>query len=187
MYSQYIDYLRTVLDERRFIHSLNVADECKKLALHYNYEFVEKAYLAGLLHDVCKNDSKEKMLQIFNQFDIILDNVQKGQFKLWHSLAGSLFVQDKFGITDSEIISAIKYHTTGKENMSMLEKILYLADFISADRDYDGVDEIRKSAYVDLNKTLIECYKFSIIEVTQKGCPVHIDTVKGYNYLLTER
>lgn len=187
MYSEYIDYLRTVLDERRFIHSLNVADECKKLALHYNYEFVDKAYLAGLLHDVCKNDSKEKMLQIFNKFDIILDNVQTSQFKLWHSLAGSLFIQDKFGISDREIIDAIKYHTTGKENMSMLEKILYLADFISADRDYDGVEAIRENAYTDLDKTLIECYRFSIIEVAQKGCPVHIDTVKGYNFLLIER
>ena len=126
-------------------------------------------------------------MQIFDKFDIILDNVQKSQYKLWHALAGSLFITDEFGIDDAEIINAIKYHTTGKENMSMLEKILYLADFISEDRIYEGVDTLRDLAYRDLNKALIECYRFSIMEVSEKYCPVHIDTIKGYNFLVTER
>lgn len=187
MYQKYIDYLKETLDDYRFNHSLNVADMCKKLASKNNYD-EEKAYLCGLLHDVCKNDSNEKMLQIFHKFDIILDDVQKNVRLLWHSIAGSAFIQDKFSIKDKEIIDAIRYHTTGRENMTKLDKILFLADFISADRNFDGVDRLREIAENnDLDTAIFECLKFSIDELITNQKPIHIDTINAYNYMCLER
>lgn len=185
-YSVYLEYLKSTLDSRRFIHSLNVAEECVKLAEKYGYD-TNTAYLSGLLHDICKNDSKEKMLQIFSEFDIILDDIQLQQQKLWHSIAGSLFIQKKFGVDDTEIIDAIRYHTTGRENMSKLEKILYLADFISSDRDFDGVEYLRENAYLGLDKAVLECFKFSVAELCGIDKPIHPDTFKGYNYIVLNK
>lgn len=187
MYKKYIDYLKETLDDYRFNHSLNVADMCKKLACVNDYD-VDKAYLCGLLHDVCKNDSKEKMLQIFQKFGIMLDDVQSKVFLLWHSIAGSLFIQDKFSIHDNEIINAVRFHTTGKENMTKLEKILFLADYISDDRNFEGVVELRKFAENnDLDSAIFECLKFSINELITNQKPIHIDTIKAYNYMCLER
>ena len=186
MYSIYIDYLKSVLNEHRFEHSLNVAKECLELAKLYNYD-ENKAYLCGLLHDICKNDSKENMLQIFDRFDIILDNVQQEVHLLWHSIAGSLFVGEKFGIDDVDIINAIKYHTTGRENMTKLDKIVYLADVISVDRSFEGVERLREVSRVDLDLAVIECLKSSIKNLSEKNKPIHIDTIKAYNFLVAER
>lgn len=185
-YDEYLDYLKATLDSRRFIHSLNVADECLKLSEIYGYD-CDKAYLSGLLHDICKNDSQEKMLQIFNEFDIILDDIQKAQYKLWHSIAGALFIQKKFNITDTEIIDAIRYHTTGRENMTKLDKILYLADFISADRDFDGVEKLREFAYDDLDKAVLQCFEFSVNELCGINKPIHPDTLNGYNHIVLNK
>lgn len=185
-YDEYLDYLKATLDSRRFIHSLNVADECLKLSEIYGYD-CDKAYLSGLLHDICKNDSQEKMLQIFNEFDIILDDIQKAQYKLWHSIAGALFIQKKFNITDTEIIDAIRYHTTGRENMTKLDKILYLADFISADRDFDGFEKLREFAYDDLDKAVLQCFKFSVNELCGINKPIHPDTLNGYNHIVLNK
>lgn len=182
MYSKYIDYLKETLNEHRFEHSLNVADECKKLAERFNYD-ANKAYLCGLLHDICKNDSQEKMLQIFNKFDIILDNVQRSTPLLWHSIAGAVFIQAKFGIDDEEIIDAIRFHTTGREDMTKLDKIVYLADVISVDRDFDGVENLREISRKDLDLAVFECLKSSIKDLSSKNKLIHIDTIKAYNFL----
>lgn len=186
MYSEYINYLKKALNEHRFQHSLNVADECAVLAQKYDYDS-DRAYLCGLLHDVCKNDSKENMLKIFNKFGIMLDDIQKTQFKLWHSIAGAAFIQEKFSVNDREIIDAIRYHTTGRENMTKLDKILYLADFISADRNFEGVDALRKAASDNLDKAVVACLKFSINELCEINKPIHIDTLKAYNSMIIEK
>lgn len=178
-------YLQEHLDKKRFNHSINVAEESYKLAEKYGYN-KDKAYLCGLLHDVCKNETQEKMLQMFDEFGIILDDIQKSQYKLWHAVLGAQFIQNEFGICDKEIVDAIRYHTTGRPNMTKLDKILYLADFISADRDFEGVDHLREYAYVNLDIAVFECFKFSIEELCSMNKPIHIDTLNGYNYLITK-
>ena len=186
MYSEYISYLKQVLNEHRFQHSLNVAEKCAELSELYGFD-KEKAYLCGLLHDICKNDSEEKMLQIFDKFDIILDNVQKSVKSLWHSIAGAALIQEKFNILDIEIIDAIKYHTTARANMSKLEKIVFIADVISKDRDFDCVEKLREYSLVDLDLAVIECLKSSINNLTNKNALIHIDTINAYNFMIAER
>ncbi len=182
----YIEYLQNNLDKKRFKHSLNVAEESVKLAEKYGYN-KDKAYLCGLLHDICKNESKENMLQMFKEFGIILDDIQKSQYKLWHAILGAKFITEKFGIDDVEIVEAIRYHTTGRANMTKLDKILYLADFISADRDFEGVEKLREFAYFNLDVAILECFKFSINELCSMNKPIHIDTLEGYNFLIFNR
>lgn len=172
--------LQKRLNEKRYYHSLCVADEAKRLAEKYGGDR-EKAYLAGLLHDITKNALDEEHLQIFKEFGIILSDVEQNAKKLWHAMSGSLYVKNILGIYDPEIIDAIRYHTTAKADMSPLAKILYLADFTSKDRDYEDVGVIREYVDESLEKAFIYALKYSIVDLVNQGRAVHPDTVAAYN------
>ena len=139
---EYKVLLKNRLDEDRYYHSLCVADEAKRLAEKYGGD-AEKCYLAGLLHDVTKNSTTEEHLQIFQSFGIILSVVENKAKKLWHAISGSAYIENVLGIKDSEILDAVRCHTTAKANMRLTSKILYLADFTSKDRNYPDVNIIR--------------------------------------------
>ena len=172
--------LQKRLNEKRYYHSLCVADEAKRLAEKYGGDS-DKAYLAGLLHDITKNAPDEEHLQIFKEFGIILNDIEKNAKKLWHAMSGAEYVKNILGINDPEIIEAIRYHTTAKADMSLLAEILYLADFTSKDRDYEDVDVIR--AYVDesLCKAFVYALQYSITDLVNQGRAIHPDTVEAYN------
>lgn len=168
------------LNEKRYYHSLCVADEAKRLAEKYGGN-PEKAYLAGLLHDITKNAPAEEHLKIFADFGIIPNEIEKGAEKLWHAMSGAAYVKHILEINDAEIIDAIRYHTTAKAGMSLLAKILYLADFTSADRDYDDVEVIREYVNESLDKAFVYALEYSITDLVNQGRAVHLDTVAAYN------
>lgn len=172
--------LKSRLNEKRYYHSLCVAKEAERLAEKYGGD-AEKACLAGLLHDITKNAQDEEHLKIFREFGIILSDVEKNAKKLWHAMSGAEYVKHVIGISDPDIIDAIRYHTTAKADMSLLAKILYLADFTSKDRDYEDVDIIR--GYVDesLEKAFVYALQYSITDLVNQGRAVHEDTVRAYN------
>lgn len=172
--------LQKRLNEKRYFHSLCVADEAKRLAEKYGGD-MEKAYLAGLLHDITKNAPDEEHLQIFKEFGIILSDVEQNAKKLWHAMSGALYVKNLLGINDPEIIDAIRYHTTAKADMSLLAEILYLADFTSKDRDYEDVDVIREYVDESLEKAFVYALEYSISDLVNQGRAVHPDTVAAYN------
>lgn len=180
MYEQYIEILKERLNEYRFVHSMNVAKTARELAIRWGAD-PEKAYLAGLLHDICKNDSAENLLQMFDEFGIILDNVEKCAPKLWHAIAGAEYVLRVLKIDDKEIYSAIRCHTTAKAGMSLLDEILYLADYVSAERDYDGVERMRAFVDEDKDKALREALQFTILDLSKEYKPIHPDTFEAYN------
>ncbi len=182
MYSDYIEYLKENLSEHRFIHSLNVAEKCLYLGKKYDYD-EKTAYFCGLIHDVCKNESRENMLQMFDKFGIILDNVQTRVDLLWHSIAGALLVKEKFKVDDEEVLNAIKFHTTGRANMTKLEKIVFLADIISADREFEGVEKLREISEEDLDLAVFYALKSTINNLVKKNSLIHIDTINAYNDL----
>lgn len=179
-YESLKEVLRQRLNEKRYYHSLCVADEAKRLAEKYSGD-IEKAYLAGLLHDITKNAPEEEHLQIFKEFGIILTDIEKNAKKLWHAMSGALYVKNILGISDPEIIDAIRYHTTAKADMSLLAKILYLADFTSKDRDYEDVDVIREYVDESLGKAFVYALQYSITDLVNQGRAVHPDTVEAYN------
>ena len=179
-YGAFKEILKKRLNEKRYYHSLCVADEAKRLAEKYGGD-TEKAYLAGLLHDITKNAPTEEHLKIFSDFGIIPNEIEKGAEKLWHAMSGAAYAEHILGIKDPEIIDAIRYHTTAKAGMSLLAKILYLADFTSADRDYDDVEVIRKYVNESLQKAFVYALQYSIKDLVEQARAVHLDTVAAYN------
>lgn len=177
--------LKKILKPDRYSHTLYTAKEAVKLASIYNVN-EEKAYLSALLHDCAKNLSNEELYKIVEEENMVLDDIMKKSPALVHGLAGSILAQKKYGIKDEEIINAIRYHTTGKENMNMLEKIIFLSDATEESRRYEGVEEIRKISYIDINKAIVLSLDRVINFVILRGNLLHLDTVKARNYLINE-
>lgn len=174
-------YLKEHLSEKRYRHSLNVAAECRKLAEKYG-EDTDKAYFAGLLHDVCKELPADEQKRLVDECGFAVCREELETRSLWHAVAGAYFVKTAFGVEDIDIINAIRFHTVGRAGMTRLEEIVYLGDLVSADRSYKDVDKMRKIVYSDLNEAMLEAFTFSIKTVVKKGGMVPICTVEGYNF-----
>lgn len=174
-------YLKENLSAKRYQHSLNVAAECRKLAEKYG-EDKEKAYFAGLLHDVCKELASEEQQRLIAESGFAVCREELETRSLWHAVAGAYFVKSAFGIEDIDIINSIRFHTVGRAGMSRLEEIVYLGDLVSADRSYKDVDKMRKLVYNDLDTAMLEGFIFSIKSVIKKGGLVPVCTVEGYNF-----
>lgn len=184
-YEKYVEIIREKLDDFRFTHSLAVADRAVELAEKYGAD-KEKAYLAGLLHDITKNLSKDEQLQFFGSSAIMLSNVEKASPKVWHAISGACYIKNVLKIADSEIINAVRYHTTGRQNMSLLEKIIYIADFTSKDRKYPDVDILREKTNNNLDDGIIYALNYTIASLVKKNQVIHPDTLSAYNQLLCE-
>lgn len=177
---QIIEILKDRLDEYRFNHSLAVADEAVVLARRYGCD-EQKAKTAGLLHDIMKNETKENMLDYIKKNNIQLTDVELNSQKLWHSILGSVYIKNDLNFTDKDIINAVRYHTTARAGMSCLEKVIYLADYTSADRNYEGVEQMRAAVKKDMESAMLVALEFSIGELLQKGACIHPDTINAYN------
>ena len=182
-YKQYDELIKSRLTQKRYEHSVNVAEKSAALAEKYSAD-VDKAYLAGLLHDICKDETNENLLKMCNDFGIILDNVSLKSPKLWHAYAGSGYLKEILGIKDAEIINAVYYHTTGRADMTDIEKIVYLADIISDERNFSGVEEIRKSADISLDYGVFSAVKFGIANLCKRECLIHPESLNTYNFYL---
>lgn len=172
--------LKQRLTEKRFYHSCMVSQEAAKLAEKYGGD-VEKAEFAGLVHDIEKDTPSDRQLQTIAKYSIILDDVEKAAPKLLHAISGTAVLQHEFDVTDSDILNAIRYHTTARAGMSLLERIIYLADYISADRKYKGVDDLRKVIYTSLDAGMDTALQYSVSELLEKNAPIHLDTVRARN------
>ena len=139
-----------------------------KLAKRYGAD-EEKAALAALLHDSAKELPKAEMLQIFADNAIIAKNAAKRPAPVWHGYAASVLCQTQWGVTDPEIYLPIECHTTGKQNMSLLDKIIYMADMTSAERDYLGVEALRAEEMQNLDLALCHALEQSIAFVREKA------------------
>ncbi len=182
-YEKIKELLRSRLTEKRYIHSLCVADEAKRLAQKYGADS-DKAYLAGLLHDITKNTPEHTQLLFFEQFGIMLDEITKNSEKLWHAVSGAAYIENVLKIKDSEIINAVRYHTTAKANMTTLEKVLYLADFTSADRDYEDVQVMRRLVDASMEDAMEYALNYTINELMEKRSQIHPDTLNAYNEIM---
>ena len=179
--------LKELLTEKRYVHSLNVADSAKKLAKIYGAD-EEKAYLAGVVHDCAKYFKTDKVDRYVEKYNIELDELEVGNISLSHSIIGSYVVKYDFGIDDEDIISSVRYHTTGKVDMNLMEKIIYVADLIEVGRDYPGVEELRELAYVgDIDAAMIQSFDNTIALMLKKGNTIHPRSVAARNFMITER
>ena len=171
------------LKPSRYGHTLGVVNTAIKLAEIYG-EDKNKAEIAALCHDVAKNMSDEELKKVIEDENIFLSIDEKNTQELWHSIIAPIIARKVFEIEDEEILNAMRWHTTGKENMTNLEKIIYLADLIEPSRKFDGVDEIRELAYKDLDLAMLKALTHTTIYLLTKGCAVDINSVKARNYLV---
>ncbi len=179
-YKTYIDLLASRLSQKRFVHSMNVAKAAVQLTQRYGGDS-EKAYLAGVLHDIMKEEKPETQLQTIKECGIIIDTVTFQGQPLWHAKAGAAYCKTALGITDQDLLNAISYHTTGRAGMSHLEKILYLADYIGEERDYEDVEIMRAETLCSMERGLRYALRFTINDLVSRGKAVHLDTVRAYN------
>ncbi len=177
---QYKEILQNRLTEKRYIHSLNVADSAKELALIYGCD-PEKAYTVGLVHDCCKDEPAGLQLSYILENKVELTEYEINAAKLYHAISGRIFAEKEFGITDEDMLNAIRYHTTGRKGMSLLEKVVFIADFISAERDYNGVDIMREKAKRSLDEAIVEGLGFTIKDLITRNLVIHPDTVLAFN------
>lgn len=183
--SKFYELAEKTLSERRFIHSKNVANSAALLAKKYGEDPL-KAETAGILHDITKEFNPEKQLQIIRTGGIILDDILEKTPKLYHAVSGMVYARDTLGITDEGILNAIRTHTTGAANMPLLSKIIFIADFISEERDYPDVDIMRRESEKSLEDGMRYALKYVISDLLQKGRTVHPDALSAYNEVVLE-
>ena len=177
---EYKAVIKPLLSEKRYYHSVCVARAAKELALKYGAD-AGKAETAGILHDIMKDLPPEQQLAKMERYGISLTDVERSAQKLWHAMLGAAYLKNELHIDDREILDAVRYHTTGRRNMTLLDKILFIADFISADRDYPGVDKLRKAAQISLEEAILEGFCYTITDLADDRKPIHPDTIDAYN------
>lgn len=180
-------FLKARLSKKRYTHSLNVAHEAQRLAELYG-EDPEKAYFAGLMHDVCKELPAEEQEELVRASSFAVSKEELVTKPVWHGIAGAYFLQVRMGVTDPDVLNAVRYHTVGRAGMTRLEEIVYLADLISVDRTYDGVEQMRLLCLTSINAAMLEGIRFSIETTLKKGGYLPSVTVEAYNqYIFCEK
>lgn len=183
-YTQIKKWLKENLNEERYIHTLGTADCAKELAAKYNLDS-EKAYLAGLLHDCAKCFSNDKLLDIIHK-NLNVEQCEMLNYKTLHAPVSAYIAEKEFNVQDKEILSAIRWHTLGRLDMSDFEKIIFLADKIEPNtRDKEYCESIRTLLNVEngLNKALLRCYKETIKSLVKRDLKICMLTIEIYNKL----
>lgn len=173
--------LKSLLSKKRYQHSIGVASMARKLAIIYG-EDADKAYFAGYIHDIAKCITVEESNRLVRYYG--LDHKYINNVQLAHSKVGAMLAHDVFGIRDNDILNAIAYHTTAREDMSMLEEILYVSDAIEVNRQYPEVEELRRKSEVDIDKVCLFILNFSIEDIRNKGKELDIDTIYAKEWIV---
>ena len=171
--------LKKKLDPIRYEHTLGVAYTCQALAMRYEYD-LQKAELAGLLHDCAKRFDNETMLSKCQKREIPMTDGELRDPTLLHAKLGAWYAREKYGIEDQEILTAIECHTTGKVNMNLLDKILYVADYIEPNRyKASELPEMRKLAFMDLDLACLSIMESILKYLESTNCPIDTTTIEA--------
>ena len=173
------------LDHRRIPHVLGTEQEAIHLAERWGAD-VDKARRAALLHDCTKKLSLPEQLAAAERFQVPLDGMERQELKLLHAKTGAGIAETVFG-TDAEITNAIRWHTTGRAHMTLLEKVIYLADYIEPTRSFPGVEALRKACYEDLDAGLLLGLEMTIQDMEARGAPIHPKTLEARDALKGQR
>ncbi len=176
------DKLKNSLPPKRYKHVAGVCAEAVKLANHYGADET-RAYNAALLHDCAKGCGEEEQFRLCSEYGVELDEITKKCPPIIHAPLGAEIARRVYGVNDDEVLEAIRFHTVGKANMTLLEKIIYIADMIEPSRDFDGVDELRRAAYEDIDEAMLMCIAQGLIYNVKKCAVIHPKTLEAWNYL----
>lgn len=182
IYADIQEKLKKSLDNERFIHTIGVAYTAASMAMSYKTD-INKAFLAGLLHDSAKCIPDSEKIMICQNNNIEISPFEEINPFLLHSKLGAFLAREEYGIDDEEILSAITYHTTGKPNMTLFEKIIYIADYIEPNRKIlPHMDEIRYESYHNINKALVLILDNTIGYLRYQNKPIDDITLETYKY-----
>jgi len=188
MNNEYIHDLRKSIkkimkkDKARYWHSISVAQTGANLAMRYDVD-IEKAFIAGLLHDCAKCYTNRELLDYCAAYGIEINQYEQLSPYLLHGKLGAYFAENVYGITDDDIIHAILYHTTGRPNMSKLEEIIFIADYIEPFRNKtQNLEEIRWLAYIDIEKAIWKATDDTLKYLREKGTSIDMLAVKTYEF-----
>ena len=174
--------LKKELDDNRYQHTLGVMYTAASMAMRYDVD-VLKALYAGLLHDCAKCIPNDKKLHLCRKYGFTVSDIERENPSLLHAKLGACLAHEKYGVTDKEIIHAIESHTTGCPAMTMLEKIIYIADYIEPNREkFDGLEEARRLAYLDLDMAMKYILESTIAFVKERGRLLHPLSLEALEY-----
>lgn len=177
--------LKKYLDKERFVHTQGVMYTAAALAMAHGAD-MEKARIAGLLHDCAKCIPNKKKWKLCDKYHVLLSECEQQNPFLIHAKLGVAIAREKYGIQEEEILSAIRWHTTGKDHMTDLEKIVYIADYIEPHRDKaPNLEWIRKVAFMDLNEGMYYILKDSLSYLGRSGRTIDPATEKAFHYYET--
>lgn len=182
-FEKYESIIKERLSEHRFIHSMNVAKRARELAKIYGLD-EDKAYLTGILHDITKETDYAEQEKYMDNSGIIPTELEKSNKLVYHQISGACFVKNELGIDDEEILTAIRYHTTGRADMTDFEMMIYLADLTSEERCYPDVEKVRGIADNSLEDAMLYATRFTITDLANKNRVIHPDTLYCYNWVL---
>lgn len=176
--------LRNTISHARYMHSLGVAYTACALAMRYKYEPCERAFITGLLHDCAKYADEERMMLACEEHMVYLSEFDYKNPSLIHAKLGPIIAQEEYGIFDEEVQDAIKNHTTGMPNMSLLAKIIYVADYIEPQRDglLPHITKIQETAFEDLDKAVLMVMENTLGHLADAGKEVDPTTQTAYEY-----
>lgn len=177
------EYLKKNLSEKRFNHTMGVAQTAKSLAEKWG-EDSSRAFLAGLVHDCAKEIPYDRTISLLEKSGYIPDETELAATGLLHAPLGAVFARDVFGIEDEDVLDAVRYHTTGRVGMTLLEKIIYVADFAEPTRHYKEAEELRELAVQDIDKAVLKEADTVIKFTIDKGKTIHPRTIFARNYFL---
>lgn len=180
-----ISAVEKMLTPERFSHSVGVMETAEKLADMYGADSMA-ARIAGILHDCAKNIPKDEAIKMCESEGVYLKDICYVEKGLVHAYLGAHLAKTMFGVEDDGIIDAIYYHTTGKADMKLLTKIIYLADMIEPGRKISGIEQLRELAFKDIDEALIKAFDATIRHVVNKGGIIDVDTINARNYLVIE-
>lgn len=185
--AQYLEQLAQFLGPARIRHSVNVADTAMELARLHAPHLELQAELAGLLHDHGKRFTGAELIELAKKHDIKVTAVEAAQPELLHGKVGAALLAERFGVQDPAVAEAIADHVTGRPGMSQLSCLLFVADQLSADREFKGVAEVRELARRDLQAAVLQVVKHKLNYVMLKNRPIEERSVALYNEMLARR
>lgn len=179
-YEELYEDVKKMLSEKRFNHSERVLKRAIEYANIYNVD-IETVKLAAIAHDIAKELTEEENQEYISKYNIKLDDIEKVNKSLLHAKIGAYICKEKYGFTD-DMVNSVRYHTTGRENMSVLEKIVYLADATEEGRKEYIVSEYVDLINKDIDKGMVEISKWVMNKLLKNNKVIHLDTIKCYNY-----
>lgn len=177
--------LRSALKKRRYEHSMGVCTESVRMAELFGAD-KDKAYIAGLLHDCAKCLSPEQEKEACKKYGYVPDLMTRVCHPVLHAPLGAVVAEHEYGVTDKEILDAIRYHTVARAGMTLLDKIVYVADMTEPGREYEGADRLRSLAHKDINEAFRAALSQSLMHNIKKGSIIHPSSLDAWNSIIIE-